>query len=112
MGTKIQPIALRLGQSVNWKSNWQAQSDEYADMTFRDNQLQKLMRDFLRQHSILMGDLYVQETIQDNGSTHLILTSTFYTRKRPFLTAFKRKNNLFEIKQLNRGRKRYAKRNT
>ena len=32
MGTKIQPIALRLGQSVSWKSNWQAQSDEYADM--------------------------------------------------------------------------------
>ena len=110
MGTKIQPIALRLGHSVSWKSNWQAQSDEYADMAFRDNQLEELMRNFLRQHGILMGDLYVQETINDNGSTHLILTSTFYTRKRPFLTAFKRKNNLFEIKQLNRGRRRYAKR--
>ena len=60
MGTKIQPIALRLGQSVSWKSNWQAQSDEYADMTFRDNQLQELMRNFLRQHGILMGDLYIQ----------------------------------------------------
>ena len=101
MGTKVQPVGFRLGNSLNWQSNWQSKPTEFADKTFRDNQLDKLLRDFLRQHGILMGRLRVQESIQPNGENHLILTSTYFVRRKPFLKELKRNINFYDIPQIN-----------
>jgi len=109
MGTKVQPISLRLGQSVNWNSNWQSNSEDFADATFRDSQLEELLKNFLSQNNILMDKLRVQESIDVNGESHLILTSEYFVRRKPFMRIFKRNTNIFDIPQLNRGYKRRFK---
>ena len=91
MGTKIQPISLRLGNSVNWDSNWQSNSKDFADSTFRDSQLEELLKNFLAQNGILMDKLRVQESIDINGKSHLILTSEYFVRRKLFMKTFKRK---------------------
>jgi len=101
MGTKVQPIGFRLGNSLNWQASWQAKPNAFADKAFRDNQLDKLLRDFLRQHGILMGRLRVQEITQSNGENHLILTSTYFVRRKPFLNELKRNINFYDIPQIN-----------
>lgn len=107
MGTKVQPTSLRLGYSLNWNSNWQSNPEDFGDSTFRDSEIEKLLRDFLAQNDILMDKLRVQESIDINGKSHLILTSEYYVRRRPFMRNFKRKIDIFEIPQLNRGYRRY-----
>lgn len=109
MGTKIQPISLRLGHSINWNSNWQSTSEDFADSTFRDSQIEKLLKDFLSQNNILMDKLRVQESIDIHGRSHLIFTSEYFVRRKPFMRTFKRNNDIFKIPQLNKGYRRHLK---
>ena len=56
-----------------------------------------------------MDKLRVQESIDVNGESHLILTSEYFVRRKPFMRIFKRNTNIFDIPQLNRGYKRRFK---
>ena len=109
MGSKVQPIGFRLGHSLNWKANWQAHTQEFGDKAFRDHQIETLLRDFLRQHGILMGTLSTQELILQDGKKHLLFNANYFVRRRTFLQAFKQKTKLKDIKQLKNPRKRWIK---
>jgi len=110
MGTKIQPISLRLGHSVNWNSNWQSHSEDFADSSFRDSQVEKLLKDFLSQNNILMDKLRVQEYVDINENSHLIFTSEYFVERKPFMQTFKKDNNVFKVPQLTKGYRVHLKR--
>ena len=63
MGQKIHPMGFRVGVSKNWKSNWVANKDSYADYILLD----KKVRDYLQEKLIRAGleSVEIERSIND-----------------------------------------------
>ena len=63
MGQKIHPMGFRVGVSKNWKSNWFANKDSYADYILLD----KKVRDYLQEKLIRAGleSVEIERSIND-----------------------------------------------
>ena len=52
MGQKVNPIGLRLGINQTWRSQWYAESEEYADNLHEDINIRKFLKKKLKHASV------------------------------------------------------------
>ena len=79
MGTKVHPIGFRLGNHINWESNWHSNKFNYADTIHQDLQIRQLIKKTLRSYDIIVGKIFIRE-IKTNETFYLIQGS-YYINK-------------------------------
>jgi hypothetical protein len=105
MGTKVNPTGFRLGQTVNWNSNWRSNKYQYSNKIHLDLQIRKLIQQTLKDFGILIGKILIREVHLDKP--YLIIQGNYYmTQNFVKLTYPKNKNKHTNFKTFKQNKQR------
>jgi ribosomal protein S3 len=103
MGTKVNTTGLRLGNNINWTSNWRSNKFDYANTIHQDLQIQQLIKKTLKNYGIIIGKIFIRKIKTENtcyiiqGSYYITVNSKHLVKKKKVLTIIYTKKILIKI---------------